>query len=416
MTKSEDAHQVGELLELGRSRLSRQGYGNREIVLSSIVRTIKEKHGGFLAMNERLRQQLDARRTGVTLSVADVALNLALPTKYTIAPFAVYLVARHPVLTDSALLGCELYNSNGKRVGLQKSDAGLLLIVKKGRKGAQQEVLLTEDTAAAVELLIQITAPLRTYLKDRNDDGWRRLFIIEGGQGFQKPYVFTNKISFAKILRQREFVGFHQHALGALVHSVSLARVRATAGILVYPRTLSVGAMADALGNSKRVTLNHYLPAPIMQFFQERWIRVFQNSVIVHALKDSPCLLLATDFNSMEEVDDFLKNHALLVLPELQAQGTGNENRQNLPGAGRSEIIVSLDVGILALLLSLKLAVEQSTGPVAGQALYWSVFAAKVEAHIEHGDFVDPYLRDCLAIARKAIDPAQFKGLVGEQG
>jgi len=195
-----------------------------------------------------------------------------------------------------------------------------------------------------------------------------------------------------------------------LVTVLSLARIRATAGVLVYLKSLSIEKMAESLGNSKRVAMNYYLPPTIMQFFQERWVRIFQNAVIIHAMKDSPFLLDATDFSSMSELDRFLEAHALRSLPE--EPDPQSSSAEQTSGSSDSEIVISIDEGVLGVLLSLKLAVEKA-GPRAREtAVYWSEFAAKVESYIESDDFADPYIRSCLVKARGAANPQQFEGLV----
>lgn len=385
----------GELILQG-ARISSQAYGQPEIVMHSPIRKIKENPRGFTIIDHAMRGHL--------------AGNLALPTKYMIAPIAIWLVAQHPILTDASLLGCELFDRNGKRNGFISTDSGAVLVVKKNRKGSQQEVVLSVEAASVVELLIQITTPVRKYLKGKGDDGWRRLFIVAGGQGFQKPYVFTNQISFAKTLRQKAFVQTHTAELGYLINVLSLPRIRATAGVLVYLNTLSIDKMAESLGNSKRVAMNHYLPPTIMQFFQERWIRIFQNAVIVHAMKGSRFLLDASDFNCMSELDQFLGIHALRILPDsTSSQDSSVEKELDVSDP---EIIISLDEEILSVLLSLKLAVEKAGPHATGMALYWSEFTARVESHIESDDFLDPYIRNCLVNARKIANPQQFEALV----
>ncbi|EQA0897495.1 hypothetical protein A6C84_003073 [Escherichia coli] len=398
----------GELIT-PEGRISSQAFGQPEMAMNSLIKTIIEYHRGFTFIDHAMRSRL-VSATGISFSTTELAENLALPTKYMIAPIAIWLVAHHPTLTDASLLGCELFDRNGKRSGFVSTDSGSALVVKKNRKGSQQEVVLSSEAISVVELLIQMTTPLRNYLKKKNDDGWRRLFIVAGGQGFQEPYVFTNQISFAKILRQKEFVQTHSAELGGLISTLSLARIRSTAGVLVYLNTLSIEKMAESLGNSKRVAMNHYLPPTIMQFFQERWIRIFQNAVIVYAMRDSHLLLKATDFDSMSELNKFLEKYALRAPPKV-TDSLNHSGEQEL-GASGSEIIISLDEEILRILISLRLAVENAGPCAAGTAIYWSEFITRVESHIESHDFPDPYLRNCLVKARRGANPQQFENLV----
>lgn len=398
----------GDLITLG-SRISARAYGQPVMGMNSLIRTVKETHNGFAIIDHAMRGHL-VSATGSSFSTSELAANLAMPTKYAIAPIALWLVAQHPVLTEASLLKCELFDRNGKRTGFVKTDSGSVLVVKKNRKGKQQEVVLSDDAASVVELLIQITAPVRRYLKEKRDDAWRRLFIVAGGQGFQEPYTFTNQTSFAKILRQKAFIQAHSAELGDMVSVLSLARIRATAGVLVYLKSLSIEKMAESLGNSKRVAMNHYLPPTIMQFFQERWVRIFQNAVIVHAMKDSPYLLDATDFSSMSELDMFLEAHALRTPPEEPEQLSSSS--EQISGSSDPEIVISIDEGVLGVLLSLKMAVEQAGPRAAGTAVYWSQFAAKIEAHIESDGYLNPYIRGCLVKAKGIANPQQFEGLV----
>lgn len=378
--------------------------------MNAIVAYIRKHHQGFLVMTDSFKGKWLQTIPGITLPVSDVALNMALPTKYTIMPFAIYLVCEHPVLTESALLECELYNKNSKVTGLYYTDAGALLIVQKNRKGAQQEVFLNERTRAVVEFLIQITEPVRQYLKSKGDDGWRRLFIVAGGQGFQEPYVFSNQISSSKILRQKEFLIENKSELGDLAEVISMARVRSTAGVLIYLETLSMEKMATALGNSARVALLHYLPPTIYQFFQERWIRIFQNMIIVHALEGSVFLTTASDFKTLAEVDEFLSKHSFSLRKTSDLIGSSSRSRQN-----DSEVVISLNENLLGVLLSLKFAVENAASQVNGLALYWCEFAKKLESHIESEDFPDPFIRKCLDRAKSSVNLDRFSGIIYEQ-
>ncbi|MEH6387096.1 MAG: hypothetical protein V7772_04375 [Pseudomonas profundi] len=112
----------------------------------------------------------------------------------------------------------------------------------------------------------------------------------------------------------------------------------------------------------------------------------------------------------MSELDRFLEAHALRALPE-QSGPLISSAEQAFEATG-SEIVISLDEGVLGVLLSLKLAVENAGPRAAGTAVYWSEFAAKVESHIESDDFLDPYIRSCLVKARGIANPQQFEGLV----
>lgn len=121
-------------------------------------------------------------------------------------------------------------------------------------------------------------------------------------------------------------------------------------------------------------------------------------------------MLDATDFSSMSELDMFLEAHALRTPPEEPEQLSSSS--EQISGSSDPEIVISIDEGVLGVLLSLKMAVEQAGPRAAGTAVYWSQFAAKIEAHIESDGYLDPYIRGCLVKAKGIANPQQFEGLV----
>lgn len=106
-----------------------------------------------------------------------------------------------------------------------------------------------------------------------------------------------------------------------LVQSVSLRNIRSTVALKIYIKTQSVKAVAEALGHKEvNITLlESYLPSPLMEFYNNRWIRTFQNAVIFEALKDSELLVDALDF-TQEKLNEFIKNHSLHDLPDYIAK------------------------------------------------------------------------------------------------
>src|SRR5262249_4299956 len=150
----------------------------------------------------------------------------------------------------------------------------------------------------------------------KGDDAWRYLFLTSG-KGFT-PARMCSQYAQA---RRRNPKGSFFDALKSPTSDISLERaeklsarfnlgaVRASKGVLVYLETRSVKEMAKALGHKKYSpkTLSHYLPAPIFDFFQSRWIRIFQQGMIVEAMKESALLLEATEFRTMAEFHEFMQ-------------------------------------------------------------------------------------------------------------
>jgi len=115
----------GDLITLG-SRISSRAYGQPVMAMNSLIRTVKETHNGFTIIDHAMRGHL-VSATGSSFSTAELAANLAMPTKYAIAPIAIWLVAQQPVLTDASLLACELFDRTVSEPGLSGPTQGLCL-------------------------------------------------------------------------------------------------------------------------------------------------------------------------------------------------------------------------------------------------------------------------------------------------
>ena len=251
------------------------------------------------------------------------AKELALPVTNALIPHCILLVASHPEITPSFLEKLELFDKNGKQTGFVPTDSGHQLVSHKDRRGhklAQQIITISVRTTEVVSQIIALTQPLRDYLKERKDDSWRYL-LLTCGKGFAYPSrinclsVATSDQDrvreLADALGKTSLLNFEKRL--ALAKRFSLASLRASAGVLVYLDTKSAEKMAKALGhkNYDHKLISRYLPEPLLTFFQERWIRIFQTGMIVEALKDSEYFLQATDFRNMDELDSFLRVNAL---------------------------------------------------------------------------------------------------------
>ncbi|MBF4436980.1 hypothetical protein ERJ77_21315, partial [Vibrio anguillarum] len=97
----------------------------------------------------------------------------------------------------------------------------------------------------------------------------------------------------------------------------SLRSIRRHRGLQIYLETRSMDAVAEALGHKKKDTklLTSYLPKPLMDFFNDRWVRQFQNAILLEAMKDSVHCLDAVNM-SAEDIEEFLNNHGISNIPE----------------------------------------------------------------------------------------------------
>lgn len=319
--------------------------------------------------------------------------ELGLPTTDALLPHCFLLVLEHPAITPSFLENLELYDRNGKLVGLHKNDGeGYQLKGFKNRKGhrlASQIITLSETATQTVEQIIQITEPVRMWLREKGNDNWRYL-LLSCGQGFATPRrVGALSTSTSKPQRKNSlatsistFADLPQADVLPLVERLSLPAARSSAGVLVYLKTKSVEKMSIALGHTyyNPKLLERYLPKEIREFFQERWIRIFQAGIIVEALKDSTYLLDASDFENIDQLYEFLSNHAIRTVSESRPEVTPGGD--NMAGR-RAEIVFGVNANVLTALLSLEIIVKKSGDDADPRAKYWADVGKQLISHIE---------------------------------
>lgn len=126
-------------------------------------------------------------------------------------------------------------------------------------------------------------------------------------------------------------------------------------------------------------------------------------------MKDSPLLLEATEFASMDELHMFLKNHALKEIPSHLKNPEKNSNKSE---PRDSHVYISIDVGIMTALLSLEAAVHNSEKPheVSGRAKYWAELSKSVSDEIERGS--DSLLKEHLSVAKNHINPTRMEKVI----
>lgn len=345
------------------------------------------------------------------------AYELALPITDALVPHCFILVDAHPSITSAFLEQLELFNADGRQIGFVEADGGAVLVGVKRRRGperAQQTIVLTDYTAAVVRQIIALTNPVRTFLRQRGNDEWRYL-LLTCQRGFGRPRRVARLATATSMEQRRNSIALQmwqrdpnvaKQWIDDLVRRLSLQTVRASAGVLVYLETHSVHDMARALGHAGYAPklLDLYLPKVIREFFQERWVRLFQNGLILEATRGSEYAVRASDFKSIEEVNAFLIEHALRLPSEASELGS-----QITAG---SEIIFGVSAEILAMLLSISLAVEEAGGEANELSRFWSEVANALAKHIEVGNTGRPDLEGYLQDARHRANAASMEAMV----
>jgi len=364
-----------------------------------------------LSRLEILRRLNGPKRSSRYPKLSSVAYDLGLPTSYSLEPFMYLLIKEHCNITESFLLNLELFSKDGKLVAIEKTDNTTKLVGYKKRKGgksSQQKITLSKKAIQYIEQVISITRVPREYLKSIGDSNYRFLFL-NCERGFSKPKTCQPLSKWgASEKRINQFVEstkLNKTKILDLVLRLSMSKFRATCGVLVFLETRSVKKMSEALGHAKYKPdlIAHYLPEPILKFFQDRWIRIFQKGIICEAMKGSPDLLRASHFKSMGELDEFLSRYAIQLPPENEETQYNNHKRE------KKEVYISADKDVLKVLLSIEKAVEEAKGRVHPKALYWARFSNLLSVEIEKNSY-DKELIKNLKNARKEIKV----GLVSE--
>ena len=344
---------------------------------------------------------------------AETCWELGLPTPALLLAHAALLTAEHPEITPAALCNMDLFDRNGTRVGYVENDGGAYLTMYKPRKGAraaEQHIQLTDETSALVRDIIRLTQPLRDWLQEKRDPSWRRLMLAVPSMG-----VAPGRWRAAEATRQRSWLKQRLLALlkvseqkaEDLAKSFSIRRVRASAGVVAYLGTGSAEEMARVLGHAayEHRLMDRYLPRAVQDFFNDRYIRLFQTGILCEALKESSYLLEACSFTSAEELNQFLEHHMVRFPDQEQTPATTRGGRHE------AQVIFSLEPRSLSVLMSIEEAVSSSKSAVSGHAIKWSRICRKLVAHIET-QVEQPEFLNILHEARRGIDVTQVRDLI----
>lgn len=346
-------------------------------------------------------------RTLYPTKLGDMASEvLALPTTGALVPHMTLLVLENPRLTASFFEKLRLYDKAGQLSGVAATDNGWVLDGDKLRRGpenAEQQIHLSDRGAEIVAQVIEITQPLRDYLRKKNDPNWRYLFL-GCGRGFSHP----NRLTVAHDINYHRRTGALKKKLLAagkmtekdasiLAARFSLATVRATAAVVAYIRRPDIQKLSEILGHKKldMRLLERYLPAPLLGYFEERWVRLFQCGILVEALKESKYLLPALGFKTLHELNEFVSNHALKWASREGASAKAKT------GHLFDSVVFSVCEDTLTLLLGIRAAVANAERPVSKLAQMWADYAERLFAYIE--DSIPPRddFRIMLAAAKK---------------
>jgi hypothetical protein len=322
------------------------------------------------------------------LSISALIDEFNLPTTATLGALCTLLVLEHPQLTPSALENWELFDKNGKMTGYKQVGGSYIIVVYKNRKGAakaQQDITLNEYSQSIVKTLIGHTELARQYLKatpsteEYQESAWRYMLIKANLNKASWSSDLGDNITVASMSSNyRQWVYNHCSSLNEadkllLSKSVGLRSGRKLRAIRTYIKTHSLREVAEVLGHETVNVdlLNKYLPSALMDFFNARWIRQFQNALIYIAMQESDYLFEAVDIKP-ENLDEFLQNHGIQDIPELFDKFTNDATlslvEKEEPRERFDEVTLTITKNVMRVLIAIKSIVDCSKKLQDGQA------------------------------------------------
>lgn len=346
----------------------------------------------------------------------DISYDLALPQSLDLLPFMALLVIYHPQITPEFLSELELYDRSQQRSGLVQIGEQYRLIGLKRRKGrlAQQQILLHEMSVELVKMVIEITRPIRDYLRKSGSDLWRYMFLASG-QGFANPRKVTiPSLTCAHYLislksRLRELSDIPEDSLDGFAARFSLSSLRATTAVANLLEHNDLRQASTDLGHARfdLKLLKRYIPKPLHAFFFDRCIRIYQTSLVLIAMKDSSYLLRASGLKTWEQLHNFVNAHSL----NLQ---TKSQPVNNTATKSADKVIFPINSELLVILMSIEKLAAREGNHINGELAYWSRIASSIAGEITRPDSPYEELQGYLDEAKSKADAALVEELIFE--
>ncbi len=362
------------------------------------------RHYGYVCRNDKGFDKLFTDPS----AAAEV---LAIPDILDLIAFNALLAIEHPQLTPSAIWSVDAYDESGRLICLKRTDEGCYLRVIKRRRGpenAEQLIKLTDCSQTLIEKLLALTEPLREYLRDRDDENWKALYLHRGHAMAFPRTVDKAEIAYRDQLQKRfktqlSQLGIPDEDAVRLGSVFTFTRLRASVAIQTFVRTGSLREFANVLGHKefKRSLIDHYMPSAIRAYIEERSLRVFQLEIVFEATKNSRHQLSALGFNSEHELDMFLSENVRPVFDNSNSALTSSPN-------GRKTIFCISDQTLKVLLMLEKIKDECLRG-VSPRLSFWQETAVQLLAYIRAEDFERPDVRALLTIAESDLVGPLFK-------
>lgn len=242
---------------------------------------------------------------------------------FDVSVLSALLIMLHPTWTPASILLSRICDRNGKKYLNLSADAPGYEVEKSRAKAMKAESL---DPLAyeIISTLITENDDLRKELCRAGDPKWSLLFLPYGRNKIVSAPIPSGASAYlsgsigARSKSNQMWLGMvypELVAAGLSEGTMSFAKIRNTEGVLEWFRTKSLRAVAKKLGNTEKVVLEHYIPKPIIDAWNTRSIRRFQNLWISIAAAKEDFLLEITDFVSLADLHTFIKGLLKLHAP-----------------------------------------------------------------------------------------------------
>lgn len=279
--------------------------------------------------------------------------------------FFVFLLLKNPRFTVEGLLAAKVDGRHG--INELISTAGengdtIRMQVKKPRAHSTKAKLLDDESADVLRLLLRLTQPLRDHLKRTDSPDFNSLWIAVPSAGSPPRWMTHSAMyihfgrdvkrlddptlsKYGRHMASSSFLSRHQ-SLHPYVRTANLRLLRVTQGLLTWFESGGdIQRVAETLGNSATVSLDHYIPRSLQLIMNRRMVRRFQNLLISAATVSEPYILEVTDFSNMDRLHAFLAQS--LLIDSERSGDLANSITSSLRNSGNADAsitAVSLDV------------------------------------------------------------------------
>ncbi|NVE90724.1 hypothetical protein [Vreelandella titanicae] len=273
------------------------------------------------------------------------------------------LMMENPKFTFYSLLNCHVEDKDGKSL-LEVGENSITFTIEKSRAKSLKKEELSDLSLDIISTLLEMRS---VNLSNMPVELSRYLFVIIAKNSSDRLFISPQMSRVAVFLSGRDeaptYLGTIFPSLkdaGVSRNTLTHSKLRATEGVLEYFRTGSIRAVSRKLGNGSKVTLEHYLPKPLIDAYNTRQVRRFQNLLIVSACAKEDYLLSAVDFNSLNELHSFILNMIALdskgINPLINILKDKVEEKDEIH---QGDLIANISESSLSILYAYKIIAEK---------------------------------------------------------